>query len=196
MIYKGYKEKTYCMPMFALFFNISWEFIFAFIFSPGAGDVQTYITAVWFLLDALIVGTYFLYGRKYFPKTVEQKWFLPWSVLALVVSFLFVYLISVDLSDYIGLYAAFLQNLMMSVLFIDMLVKRGSPEGQSLIIAVFKCLGTMAPTVLFYLRNHDPFVTYLGIGCAVFDLLYIAMLYRAIKAQAKPALTVQVKTPA
>ena len=37
-----------------------------------------------------------------------------------------------------GGYAAFLQNLLMSVLYIVMLVHRNSPEGQSLTIAVSK----------------------------------------------------------
>lgn len=188
MISRGFREKTYSMPAFALFFNISWEFIFAFIMPflhPIDSTMELLINIIWFSFDALIFGTYLLYGRKYFPKGIDKKWFLPWSILGLAVSFLFVLLLSLDLSDYIGMYAAFISNLMMSVLFIDMLVKRGNPEGQSMVIAVSKCIGTMAPTVYFYIFFENAFILYLGIACAVFDVIYIVMLYHSIKVSKK-----------
>lgn len=79
-------------------------------------------------------------------------------------------------------YAAFLQNLLMSVLFIGMLVQRGNGEGQSLTIAVSKWLGTLAPTLLFGILGAEgfdgpsPLILTLGIFCSVFDLIYIGML--------------------
>jgi hypothetical protein len=54
-------------------------------------------------------------------------------------------------------YSAFLQNLLMSVLFIDMFVKRGGREGQSLTIAVNKWIGTLAPTILFGVLGNGGF---------------------------------------
>ena len=188
MIHRGFREKTYCMPAFALFFNISWEFIFAFVMPllhPIDSTLELLINIIWVSFDALIFCTYLLYGRKYFPKNIDQKWFLPWSILGLAVSFLFVLLISLDISDYIGMYAAFISNLIMSVLFIDMLVKRGNPEGQSMVIAVSKCIGTMAPTVYFYIFFTNVFILYLGVSCAVFDMIYIVMLHNSIKASRK-----------
>ena len=79
-------------------------------------------------------------------------------------------------------YAAFLQNLLMSVLFIGMLVQRGSREGQSVTIAVSKWLGTLAPTLLFGLVGAEGFdgpnglILVVGLLCSVFDLLYLALL--------------------
>ena len=81
-------------------------------------------------------------------------------------------------------YSAFLQNLLMSVLFIDMLVKRGSREGQSLTIAVSKWLGTLAPTLLFGIIGEGGFpngsflILVLGILCSAFDLIYIWLIFR------------------
>ncbi|MEO7971456.1 MAG: hypothetical protein ABI698_09160, partial [bacterium] len=79
-------------------------------------------------------------------------------------------------------YSAFLQNLLMSVLFINMLVRRGSREGQSLTIAVGKWLGTLAPTVLFGIIGDGGFphgsflIVVVGMLCSVFDLIYIGLL--------------------
>jgi hypothetical protein len=72
----------------------------------------------------------------------------------------------------------------MSVLFINMLIRRGNREGQSLTIAVSKWLGTLAPTILFGVLGEGGFpngsvlILTLGIFCSVFDLLYIWMLLR------------------
>ena len=73
-------------------------------------------------------------------------------------------------------YSAFLQNLVMSILFIDMLWKRDSLEGQSVLLAVAKWLVTLAPTILMGVITYDALVLVCGIFCSVFDLIYIGML--------------------
>ena len=73
----------------------------------------------------------------------------------------------------------------MSVLFISMLVKRGSREGQSLTIAVNKWLGTLAPTILYGAIGEGGFprgsflILIVGLLCSVFVLIYIGLLARA-----------------
>ena len=72
----------------------------------------------------------------------------------------------------------------MSILFIDMLVSRGSREGQSLVVAVSKWIGTLAPTIQFGLIGDLGFprgsllVLVTGGLCSVFDLIYIWLLWR------------------
>ena len=81
-------------------------------------------------------------------------------------------------------YSAFLQNLLMSVLFINMLVKRCSREAQSPNIAVNKWLGTLAPAILFGIIGDGGFpkgsflILVVGILCSVFDLIYLWLLLR------------------
>src|SRR5260221_4559745 len=88
-ISRGFKDKSYGMPLFALAFNITWEFIFGFLVGEGFG-LQKVVNSVWFILDVVIVYTYFKYGRKEFPQTV-QKYFIPWSVVAFFVGFATIY---------------------------------------------------------------------------------------------------------
>lgn len=73
-------------------------------------------------------------------------------------------------------YSAFLQNLLMSVLFISMFARRGSMEGQSLLLAVSKWIGTLAPTILMGIIHYDALVLVTGALCSVFDLVYIGLL--------------------
>jgi predicted lipid-binding transport protein (Tim44 family) len=78
-------------------------------------------------------------------------------------------------------YSAFLQNLLMSGLFIAMLVARRGIRGQTLTIAISKWIGTLAPTILIGVLGNMPFITAIGIMCSVFDLIYIGLVWRARK---------------
>jgi hypothetical protein len=81
--------------------------------------------------------------------------------------------------DQASRYAAFLQNLLMSGLFIAMFVARGGPRGQSMLIAVAKWIGTLAPTIVFGWFGNSPLILGLGTLCSIFDLTYIGLLWRA-----------------
>jgi hypothetical protein len=177
IINRGFRDRTYGMPLFALAFNATWEFIFGFLVGEGY-SLQKIVNAVWFVLDAIIVVTYFQYGRREFPASV-QRWFIPWSVAAFLVAFVILYFTHLEFPDFWGArYSAFVQNLMMSILFIGMLVGRNSIRGQSMAIAVFKWLGTLAPTIQVYGQTGSNLVLVLGIAIFVYDVTYIAMLYR------------------
>jgi hypothetical protein len=73
-------------------------------------------------------------------------------------------------------YSAFLQNLLMSGLFIAMFIARRGTRGQSLTLGIAKWLGTLAPTILFGAIQDSPFILGIGVLCSVFDLAYIGLL--------------------
>lgn len=182
----GMRDRTYAIPFWALALNIAWELLNAVLEYRLSGLVlQVWITSLWFLLDLGILYTYFRYGKREFPAWLPSSGFLPWSLLVLVVAFG----VQAGFIQEFGLmvgraYAAFLQNLLMSVLFIGMLVQRGNHAGQSLTIAVSKWLGTLAPTILFGVvgapsfAGPNGFILVIGLFCSVFDLLYLWMLAR------------------
>jgi hypothetical protein len=180
LINRGFKDKTYGMPFFALTFNVCWEFIFTFlIVTEGVPFIQQVINGVWFAFDVVIVYTYFRYGRKDFPKTVGQQGFIPWSILAFIISFVTLYFAGLEFGGSWGAaYSAFTQNLMMSILFIGMLVRRNSVDGQSMYIALFKWIGTVAPTIQVYMITGSNLVLALGVAIFMFDVIYIVMLYK------------------
>ena len=190
----GIKDRSYAIPFYALALNIGWECLQTIYGLQTALSVQTIVNAVWFAFDIGILFTYFKYGRKYFPPIFPASAFVGWSVLGLVTAFgvQFAFIKEFGISVGAG-YSAFLQNLLMSVLFIDMLVKRGNREGQSLTIAVNKWLGTLAPTILFGVIGDGGFpngsflILILGILCSVFDLIYLWLLSKTKATQTAPA---------
>jgi hypothetical protein len=180
LIRRGFLEKTYGMPLAALCANISWEFIFAFILRVG--PPQNYINVIWFVFDAVIVFQFLRYGPSIVDETFPKQYFYPGFLVALLVAFFGVLTVSYEFEDFIGKYAAFAQNLMMSILFVVMLLRRKSVKGQSMYIAILKMVGTILPSILFFLSNPSaPFMDYLYISILGFDLLYTVLLYQKLK---------------
>ncbi|HSE34322.1 MAG TPA: hypothetical protein VLA93_22300 [Pyrinomonadaceae bacterium] len=181
----GLRDRSYAIPFFPLALNLAWELLHTFFGFRDGGGLQATINAIWFLFDLGIVYTYVRFGRKYFPRSLPGRWFIMWSALVLATAFAIEYAFIRELGVFRGgAYAAFLQNLLMSVLFIQMLVARGSREGQSLLLAVSKWIGTLAPTIQFGVigdlgfQHGSVLVVVAGGFCSVFDLIYIWVLSR------------------
>lgn len=176
----GCKQKTYCMPLFALGFNIAWEGIYAYtdLFVRHAIGAQAFANTAWFLLDIFIVITFFKYGKEEVDSELGKKWFTTWTVLVLICCFVLQLLFIVEFGDVEGeKYAAYLQNIVMSVAYLSMLNRRKSSKGQTMVIAICKCIGTLAPTILGTIQGNT-FILVCGIICFLFDVLYIFFLYQ------------------
>lgn len=190
----GFTARTYAMPVAALALNISWEAIYSLHGMTTGIDAQTVINVVWTVADVLIVATFVRFGRRELPAFVSGGMFVVGSLgmfgAALAVQLLFIDEFGWD--DGSG-YAAFLQNLLMSGLFIAMFVARRGARGQTLLIAVSKWVGTLAPTIAFGAIEHNTFVLGVGLLCSVFDLAYIGLI---VWARTRPlALTDPVAVP-
>ena len=185
----GVKQETYAIPVAALALNIAWESIYTVHGLATDVSLQAVINLVWAMADVAIVYTYFRYGRRELPNFVTRPMFVAWGiaifVTAYVVQWLFV--LEFDWSQ-AARYSAFLQNLLMSGLFIAMFVARRGDRGQSVLIAAAKWIGTLAPTIVFGAIEGSAFILTLGILCSVFDLAYIGLI---IWAKKNPAALIQ-----
>lgn len=181
----GFKQRTFSMPFFALGLNFTWELLYtlADIFLnahgplTGINQIQVIVNIIWVCLDALILLTYFRYGKNEWTTKLSNKLFLPWSILVLLCCFA----LQLAFMKQFGFikaaqYSAFLQNLLMSIMFIEMYLKRKNMHGQSILLAIAKWIGTLAPTIIFGIMNNNWVVLVCGIFCTVFDLIYIALL--------------------
>jgi hypothetical protein len=192
----GFRQKTYAMPVAALGLNIAWESTYSVLdFTGGAVSVQAWVNLIWALADVVIVFTFFKFGRAELPRFVTKPMFIVWGVLIFASSYAVQWLFIGEFGQMAGArYSAFLQNLLMSGLFIAMLVARRGIRGQTLTIAISKWIGTLAPTILIGVMGNMPFIIAIGIMCSVFDLVYIGLVWRALRhpeafADAAPAAT-------
>ncbi len=166
--------------MVALCANLSWEFIFSFVFPHP--QPQLFINYLWLLFDVGILVQYLRYGASDFPDSLPKKLFYPTFLFSLLFAALLIAAMSVEFDEYIGIYAAFGQNLLMSVLFVRLFLKRGNAQGQSVYIALSKMIGTLFPSVLFYLYFPNSYLLILLYsGIFVFDLVYFLLLFFYLK---------------
>jgi hypothetical protein len=182
----GFRFRTYAMPVAALGLNIAWETIYGVHGLIGEISAQSIINILWAAADVVIVYTYFRFGRAELPRFVTRLLFIGWGIVIFGTS----YAIQALFIDQFGWtegarYSAFLQNLLMSGLFIALFVARRGTRGQSLVIAIAKWLGTLAPTILIGVLGHLPFILWIGLLCSLFDLIYIALL---VWAKRRPAM--------
>ena len=205
----GFRDKSYAIPFYALALNFAWELLYTYHgFRINGVDAQNVFNAIWLTSDIGILYTYFRFGRRYFTafrdhppaklRTLTQplpegegkngtgKNFISWSVLGLMTAFAVQYAVIREVGVAKGAaYSAFPQNLIMSILFIAMLAKRGSREGQSILIAVSKWIGTLAPTILFGVIGQGGFprgsflILTVGLLCSVFDMIYIWLVAKS-----------------
>ncbi|GGP88639.1 hypothetical protein GCM10010215_13130 [Streptomyces virginiae] len=175
----GLRDRTYAMPVAALALNFAWEATYAVLEFREGLSPQGVVNVVWATADVVIVWTYLRFGRAGLPGFVTRPLFAGWSALLFTTGFAvqWLFLAHFGMHDATR-YSAFLQNLLMSGLFVAMYAARQGPQGQSLTIGVAKWLGTLAPTLLFGVIEDAPFILGLGILCSLFDLAYIGLLLR------------------
>ena len=113
-------------------------------------------------------------------------------VVLLAAEFSIILVSGIFAGEFKGVYSAFGQNLVMSILFIIMLFKRNSLRGQSIYIAVFKMLGTGLTSLHYYLfepiTQSSFILPSLYVSIFIFDLAYIYLVLRFYKRNKIPLL--------
>jgi len=182
IIRRGILDLSYGMPVAALCANLAWETIYSFVL-PHAMP-QLVVDRVWFAFDVLILLQYLRFGPAVKKRRITWTFYLEF-LLGLVVTFALILFLGDALRDRYGAFAAFGQNLMMSVLFIVMLRDRKTVDGQSIYIGLFKMLGTLLASVAFYTQtktySQSLLMQLLFVAILIYDVIYIVLLYRRLK---------------
>jgi len=208
IIYRGFKDQSYGMPIVALTLNLSWELVFALLIPPyGSADAgliphgglkAQVIFLIWATLDVVILYTYFRYGYKYFQKSygIGRGQWIAFTLVLLVFSFFIMWTgghffwqfetyFNNDQIEGAKL-IAFAQNAIMSMSFIAMYYMRGSTDGQSFTIAWTKWIGTSMTGGIIYILSRGEEAAFVGTFIAIVficDVYYMVLMYRALKRQ-------------
>ena len=176
----GFRDRTYAMPVAALALNFAWESVYAVHGLVTTVSMQTVINVVWTAADAVILVTFVRFGRREFPEFLPRVVFAVGAGSLFAVAYVVQGLFVARFGWHAGAaYSAFLQNLLMSGLFIAMFLARGGTRGQTVTIAVAKWLGTLAPTVAFGIVRPDGFILGIGLLCSLLDLAYLGLMLLA-----------------
>jgi hypothetical protein len=73
IIRQGFLERTYGMPLAALCVNLSWEFVFAFVYPHDLP--QRAVNVVWLVFDLVILTQLLLYGPREFANLPRRLFY-------------------------------------------------------------------------------------------------------------------------
>jgi hypothetical protein len=177
------QDRIIGMPMVALCMNISWEFIFSFIYPSDRP--QLYVNYIWFCFDIVIAIQYLKLNKSAFVKYLPRKLFYPAFCSVLAIGFFNMLFATTELGTKLGShYTAFEINLIMSVLFIYILLSSDRTQGQSIYIAITKMIGTAFASVMSYLEfPSSPLLNFLYVAIFLCDGAYTGLLYQKLAVQ-------------
>ncbi len=193
VIWRGFKDKTYGVPMFAIALNFSWEILFAFVW-PVTPWVWRLLDKGWLLPDVIIVFQLLRFGRDRQANPELRKHFFLVCAVIFLVGLCGQYSFTRSFPDRMGLLTAFVINLVMSILFIPFYFARQAQGGAGLsrVVAWTKMLGTLGTSIEmhFVIPKVDPemvdtwFLTFLSAAILFFDLFYVYLVSRPRAASA------------
>ena len=183
IIKKLYQNHAPSMPWVCLCMNFSWEFQFAFLV-PYPEPVTRWGIYLWVVFDFVMYVLDLKYGKYAFRQRWgeeygQKKYYYSVKVGLFVLIFIAILAMNPQWPELpeSPMYAAYIMNTIMSMLFITHMFTKETIEGTSIYQAWFKFLGTVAPSVLgFMWMPGNYFVYVLAIMCAIFDVIYIIML--------------------
>jgi hypothetical protein len=195
IIWRGFKDRSYGMPLVVVGMNISWEFVFSFIYPPTPA-VARYCVPAWFLLDIPISIQCLVHCKNEFKDPLAKKFAQSVFLVTICICLALVLGFITEFRDFMGMYSAFGTNILMSFCFVLMLINRDDVRAQSIYIALFKCLGTLfgflwayfwfplninAPLTSIIPTQTQPMVPFIKLRYSIIlpiDLLYITLIDR------------------
>jgi hypothetical protein len=171
-------RKTIGIPVIAVCLNFGFEVTTALFFLPNMGKLVVFGYWAWMLLDCYIVYHTFFYGHKQVQVPYMRKLFKPLFLCGVVFAFILEYFFIQSHDIPMSPYDAYIINFTMSTCFLYLAFIKGF-EGNSLIIAWTKFLGTGWTSVVFWMKYPENYwLITLYIGTAMMDIFYIYLLYR------------------
>lgn len=165
-VFQGFKRKTYCIPRFAVCMNFSWEFwvVISRIQTDSPLNSGFISQLLWLSLDVGVLISWLMYDKGLRRKTKLGIFVVVFGVVCLW-AFIFEGWRS----------SVFIINLLMSIEFLGDYFRQGKCAS-SLLIALFKLVGTLAATVLNGLVYYTPVTLWIGGCCFILDMYYLFCL--------------------
>ncbi|MBN8217152.1 MAG: hypothetical protein J0L75_10965 [Spirochaetes bacterium] len=185
-IVKGFRSRSYALPMSAVALSFAWETLFSFHF-PYTQWYIHYLNLLWFFPDALIMYLILRHGPAEQPIPALKELFRPLTVFSYLAGLVILYRFTLDMGDPTGTLSALLINIVYSVAYFLMVVARPAAKGLSFTVTWTKALGTLG--TLWVLHAAYPtigdhgfrFVEATAVVSVPFDALAIILHARAIR---------------
>ena len=176
MLYRK-KDKALDIPIVAVLLNFGCEITTAIWFVPNMGLVLVIAYWAWMVLDFFIVAGLLRYGKDQMVFPEFKDHFYIYIITGFITSFTVQHFFILQYDLPMAPLDSYVINLVMSIAFISLMFV-DNYKGNSKFIAWCKFLGTGIISIMFYTKySENNFLTSLYIFCALFDVVYLYLLY-------------------
>jgi predicted neutral ceramidase superfamily lipid hydrolase len=170
------KHKFVEMPAGVLCANITWEFLWAFVFTQNLGEAIGIGYKLWFFFDAYVVWQFYRYGDKQTVPSLKPyyKWVFTFALVAWFVAQYFY--IKQGFDNPIGAHSAYIINILISLLYILLFLRLEDKSVLSFTAGWARGLGTGLISVMCFLKWPDNYwlITLCAI-CLLLDIFYVSL---------------------
>jgi hypothetical protein len=172
------RQRRLEIPVIAVTANVTWEFLWGFVFRQNMGPGLQWVYRGACILDLLILLAVFRLGRRQSLAPIYARYFNV-VVVALLAGWIAFYW-SFHSSHYdlpLGSMSAYLDNILMSGLYIWFVMTRADPRDLSFTVAWSKGLGTAMVSVFVFMEYPDnAFIKTLAVMVGILDFVYLVSL--------------------
>lgn len=181
IIRNAFRNKFVEMPVAAGASNISWEFVWGFMFKTNMGLLFVWGLRIWFFMDLLIFVAILKFGKKQL-KNMSLASAFNWIEPALVIAWGFIFwaFIKEGYDTAMGATSAYIITIIMAWVYITTFLNNDS-KFYSIHVAWTKGLGNLLMTIFVFNHYNEGmlFLKFMTLIVTVLDLIYFIMVAKA-----------------
>ncbi len=172
------------IPLIVVSLNIAWEFIWSFPFGSSVGNYMgTSIQigySLWFFFDCFIFWGILKYGYKQFQNPFFRDNSKIIAIITVIFGLIFFYTFkNAGYDTEIGTISAYLDNIMISALYIFLFVNHADKSLFSYHVAWYKMLGTgLISVALVWHWSENYFLMFITTVVLLLDIYYVFIVHK------------------
>jgi hypothetical protein len=179
----AWRRRRLEIPVLAATGNVTWEFVWGFLFHVDMGWGLQWIYRGAFIMDFPILCAVYLYGREQTNNSLVKRWF-PLIASGVVAAWT-AFHITLKHAGYdlpLGSVSAYLVNVAESGAYLWFGLTLADPRQLSMTVAWSKFVGTgMVSVFIFLVHYTNEFVQFLAVTVFVLDLAYTVVLHGRLR---------------
>lgn len=181
IIKNAFKNKFVEMPVAAGASNISWEFVWGFLFKTNMGLLFVWGLRIWFFMDILIFIAIMKFGKKQI-KSIQLASLFSWIEPALIIAWGFVFwaFIKEGYDTPMGATSAYVITIIMAWVYITSFLNN-DPKYYSIHVAWTKGLGNLLMTIFVFNHYFEGmwFLKIMTLIVTVLDIIYFILVAKS-----------------
>jgi hypothetical protein len=179
------------IPLISACANISWEFLWSWVFTTDMGELYVWGYRIWFFLDCYIVYGLFRYGYKQIliPALARRHHLVTaFGILAwLVMLYFYIKLYDAPLS-HMGAYSGYILSILMGTLYLTLFLATNDIRRFSYASVWCAGLGNLLVTLFCFSHFTDWFLLSMCVFTTILNATYI-LVFASQRRSAAPELT-------